>query len=297
MNTIKNKSKIIKAATKLMVVTFILVGLPSIRLSTGLAQTTGSNQKKERHSRPGELQSDPKPMHQKGSGLPKMNPDKPLKSILINNDIRKMEMQLKHSILSKKVQYPGANVQPPADPTKMSSPQKGRGKQVPGDKGGQQSQPGESYLHIVLSVMKDGNTELINATEISGKAIMSEEVLGDFVYEVASDKEILAVQSLNDPFERRSFSQPEVTPRQGHHFHRTRSASIIVKIPKMNLENKILDKMSIKLYKIKPDKPIKKMNPLVFMKLKNEKRLQMQGKISGPKLSNQIKQKGRKAKQ
>jgi Bacterial regulatory helix-turn-helix protein, lysR family len=103
----------------------------------------------------------------------------------------------------------------------------------------------------------------------------------------------LAVETLQDPFELRSFSGPPGSPTQGHRISRAKTATITLKVPATNLSSAGLDKLQLRLYSIKPGAPLAQVNTEVLQKLKLEGRLDRRVEFSGSDLARQILQKGR----
>jgi hypothetical protein len=154
--------------------------------------------------------------------------------------------------------------------------------------------PAGSHLHVVLRLTEDGTAEVLTATELPGEAVVSDVPAGDFVYEVASDQQTLAVEAVPDPFELRSFPDPEATSFQGHHRARAKTATLIVKVPKASLASTDLDQLAMRFYKLKPDVQLEQINPAELRKLKESDQLEMQLAVPDHQLGPELRQKGRK---
>jgi hypothetical protein len=152
-----------------------------------------------------------------------------------------------------------------------------------------------SHLHVVLRVMQDVAVDVVRATEVPGEAVMSDAPAGDVVYEVTSHRHTLAVEAISDPFETRSFPPPKGSSIQGHHIERAQAATIIIKVPQMSLDNPDLDQLAVRLYRIRPEVPLEKIDLAALEGLKQD--LQVESLVGSPCgiLGFLIRQKGRKA--
>jgi hypothetical protein len=285
MNMKKINLTLKQAVSRLIPITILAVGLLLLQMASLLAQTTGPGTGQERKSKPKELQKDPKPESQAPTG-PKMDPNRPPEAISIQGKVEKMEEHLARPL---EMQAPEGIKQMPVDPTRAASPQQGTGEQ---QHSGAPST--ESHLHLVLRISDTGDTEVITATEVPGEAIIPDEPIGDFIYEVTRNGQPVAVQALSDPFEMRSFPGPADPSRVGHHIERAKTATLVVKVPKTSLASVNLDKLEVRLYKMKADTPIEKINLESVAKLKQNNLLEMRLDIPGSKIAPQILQMGRK---
>jgi hypothetical protein len=130
----------------------------------------------------------------------------------------------------------------------------------------------ETHLHLVIQISDGGAAEVLSATELRGEAVIPDAPAGDFVYEVTANQTSLAVSAIADPFELRSFPRPGT---QGHQVERAKTATISVKVPKMSLNAVVLDQLAVRLYKMRLDAPLERMNLSVFEQLKREYRLEL----------------------
>ena len=144
--------------------------------------------------------------------------------------------------------------QPAIDPERVGKPAQGAGAQQPRPAAiaAAAAPPSGSYLHLVLRVSKHGAAEVLSVTEIAGEPLMSDEVIGGFVYRVELGGETVSAQSLPDPFALRSFPGPEGTP-EGHHFGRAEVASVVVKVPKAEAVKRDPDELTVTLFRLKPE--------------------------------------------
>ena len=167
-----------------------------------------------------------------------------------------------------------------------SGEQQGRVKQTPEKTG--------SYLHLVLQVTQDGETEVVKATELPGEAPLSDLPTGNFTYEVLDNDEPVAVEAMTDPFEQRSFSGPEDSETHGHYVGRAESATIIVKVPKASLDSAKLDRLAIRFYRLKPEVNLEQIDVTELQRLKQDGQLENVMEVEGTKLAPQIRLKGRR---
>lgn len=290
MKYIGNDSILARAVLYLMLPGLAAAGL--LLIEKGFAQTKGSGAGQGRNSRYGELQRDPK-RQDKATGR-QMGPvpygADPTGAATIqrppSGDIKTMEAELARS-----PQAVSGNKQADFDarvaekPGQGAGPQKGKGGQTPS---------AESHLHLVLRISDTGSVEVLSAVEVPGKAVVSDEPTGDFVYEVRVGQQTVAVQALPDPFEMRSFAGPEGTPQQGHNIERAKNATIAVKVPRMSATSAGLDTIAVRLYKVKPSAPIDKINTSVLQTLRKDNKLEMRFDVTSSQLGPQIRKKVRK---
>jgi hypothetical protein len=284
MHTTESKSRFGKVTFNFMLVAFLASGLLSSWMTFMYAQTTGPGNGQGGNSRPGELQRNPKP-EPKTVGTP-MEAARFAEEALSGGKgkIENMEDALK---LPPQITV---GEQPTLEAAKGLKPSGGGGQTdlVAG------RQSAESHLHLVLRMTEGGGAEVLHATEVAGEAVISDEPVGTFVYEVTGSGQTLAVQAIPDPFEMRSFSGPSGTPTQGHHIERARTATVVVYVPKTNLVSAVESNLAVRVYKIKPGALIDKINPATLQKLKQENRLEIRIDLPASTLAPEIRQKGRK---
>jgi hypothetical protein len=244
-----------------------------------IAQTTDPGTGLERQSKPGELQSKPKAVRRKGVA---MTPGRPAVTTGLTT---KMEEQLDRPVAAG-----SGERQPAVNREQASEPAKGRGEQQAPQ---QKITPAQTHLHLVLRISADGKAEVVTATEVPGPASLSDDVMGDTFYALSLGSRILAVQSIPDPFETRSFA-PKDSPQQGHYFGRAKEALVVVKVPNTSLAATSLQSLTLRLYKLSPGMTIQKINPAVFNQLNQQKKLEMRIEVPARTLAPQIKAVGRK---
>jgi hypothetical protein len=178
----------------------------------------------------------------------------------------------------------------PAQPGVTTPQRPKKQREIPPDKAPDKA----SHLQLLLRVAEDGSVEVINATELPGDAVFSDAPVGNYVYEVAQGGKTVAVQSLVDPFEMRSFPGPAEGPTEGHHVHRAPSALLAIKVPHTTLADAQLDGLSIGLHRITTDRRLELIDAAELSKLKQSGELQLQLELRGPQLAPAIRLKGRK---
>lgn len=259
----------------------IVLGMLCPKLPSLGAEQSGGPKALGRQSKSQETQREPVTTPTAGARMPG-EPGKPapVQEVLIDGKVVRMEDALKAS--SPIV----AGEQPSLEAAKALQPSGGGGQK---DRKAE-TVTGEKHLQIVLQVTEDGAFEVVSASEVPGPATLTDEPLGEFVYEVSEGSRTLAAQALPDPFEMRSFSED---PNQGHHFERAKVATIIVKVPQVTLESP-LESLSIKLLRVKPGGAVDRMNVEELDRLKQSNRIQTVVSIPAEKLAPQIRQRGRK---
>ena len=135
------------------------------------------------------------------------------------------------------------------------------------------AQSDKAYLHCVFRVGKDGKMNLLHATEVAGEPLLPEATGGGFLYEVARGNEVLGIQGMADPFERRAFPGPKESKLEGHHFDSTEEADIIVKIPNTRLSDAALSEISLAFYEYQGSSHIDKLDKEVLAELKAKHQL------------------------
>lgn len=278
MKTITKRLRLVKAVLNPKWTALAATALLSMQMTFLSAQTTGPGTGQGRNSRAGELQRNPKPETRAGAS---MDDNRPPVQFTIAGKVQKME-----ALLGKPLQTPAGNKQPALN---LRAPLVSQLRQQRATRTAPSQQ---SYLHLVLKLTEGGGAEVLSAAEVSGEAVISDEPTGDYVYEVTTNNQTLATQAVQDPFEMRSFSGPEGTAQQGHHIERAKTATIVVKVPKMNLESAGLTNLAVRLYRIKPGAPIAKINTASVARLKQENRLETLIDVVKGKLAPQIRQKG-----
>lgn len=153
----------------------------------------------------------------------------------------------------------------------------------------------DSHLVLVLRVNADGGAELVSATELAGKAALSPEPKGDFLYEVSDGARTLAVEGLPDPFEAHSFGG-QADEASGHHFQGERETTVVVRVPGMSLSDAV-EKLDVKLYRLNPGEPSGHLTPERLTELKQGQRLRTLVHLRADALGPQIRGRGIRAQQ
>lgn len=281
----ESKLNFTTAFRHIVTIAFLVAALLSLQVIMVFTQTRDSGSGQGRNSQQGELQRDPKPERQTGS--PRMGQARPPAAASINSKKEKME-----DALAQPRAIATGNQQQKVDITRAANPPQGGGKQQRKETGA----PSGSHMRLVLRVTERGGAQVLHATEIAGEAVISDEPVGTFVYEVTGSGQTLAVQAIPDPFEMRSFSGQQDAPTQGHHIARARTATVGVDVPKTNLAlaSAVESNLVVRIYKIKPGALIDKINPATLQKLKQENRLEIRVDLPASTLAPEIRQKGRK---
>lgn len=151
----------------------------------------------------------------------------------------------------------------------------------------------EKYIHLQLRVAEKGDWEVTGASEIPGKAVVSDAPIGDYVYEVRARDKTIAVESMPDPFETRGYGGPPGSP-PGHQTERPPTATIVVKIPRFTLGGP-LEILSIRLYKIDTGgSALAKIDATTLDLLKRNGRAQTLVEARGERLAAEIRLQGHK---
>ena len=156
---------------------------------------------------------------------------------------------------------------------------------------GKNMKKGNSYLHVVMEVSKNGNVRVLSAVKVKGTPVNTREALGDFIYNVKIANKGVLVQAIPDPFEMRSFPGPAGSGLTGHHFEQAPTARLVVKIPAGKAILRKLSTIKMDLYKLKPGSQIRTIDQKTLKKLQFDKRLKTIVKLPSLKLAPQIKQK------
>jgi len=153
--------------------------------------------------------------------------------------------------------------------------------------------PVDTHLHVVLRVTPNGEAEVVKAAELPGPAVFSDAPIGNYAYEVSKDGKTLAVESLIDPFQMRSFP-PQGADDQGHHFERAASALVVVKVPHARLADADLGHIQVVLHRLRPEVKTETMNPAELTRVKDEGQVEAQWNLAAGQLAAEIRAKGRK---
>jgi hypothetical protein len=149
-----------------------------------------------------------------------------------------------------------------------------------------------SCLNLVLRLWDDGRVEVVRATELPGNAVFSDVLTGPYVYEVTKGGKTIAVETFGDPFEVRSFGGPG-DETHGHHFERSRTALVVVKVPKTRLSDTDLDQLAIRLNRIDRDLGLDTVNESALLKLRQHGALRPLWEMRNGTLAGELRRKGR----
>lgn len=144
-----------------------------------------------------------------------------------------------------------------------------------------------SYLHLVVRISEKGGFEILKASEISGKVILRKQPTSNFLYEVTSGQRTLAVETLpEDPFVVRGFSDPD--GQLGHKFERTEAATIVLKVPNLNLEQASRNAINVRLYEAQPGQLTERITPSTVQNLKERNLFKTQIEFPADQVNTQI---------
>src|SRR5262245_50874699 len=174
MHTTESKSRFGKVTFDFKLVAILASGLLSFWMTFVYSQTTGPGNGQGGNSRPGELQRNPNPKPE-AVGTP-MEAARPAGEALSGG---KGKMENMEDALKLPPQIT-VGEQPTLEAAKGLKPSGGGGQTdlVAGP------QSAESHLHLVLRITEGGGAEVLDATEVAGEVVISDEPTGTFVYEV-----------------------------------------------------------------------------------------------------------------
>jgi hypothetical protein len=216
-----------------------------------------------------------------------MDPERPLAAVPLMGKIEKMEEHLARGPVVEGMK------QEPVEAGQAMEPYQGKGQQQRKEGTEVRAETNQSHLRLVLRVTEAGTSEVISATEIPGPAALSDLPAGNYLSEVVSAGETVAVQAIPDPFEIHSFNGPPGTPEEKHHFERVKTATVLVDLPGVGLATN-LEGYAVRFYKLKPGPNLERVNPETFQKLKQENRLEMQSEVPGARLAPEVRSRGKK---
>jgi len=221
------------------------------------------------------------PRAQPERSLPAMGPVEPA---LVKGRLLRMDPDAK-------VVVPGARQMEPVT-AEARSPRQGQGPQV-----GRvaEARGAGSYLHLVLRVTEGAGVEVVDATEHPGTVVLSDVVEGAYLQEVTLGGKTVAVESIADPFQVRSFARPGAHAEQGegHAFGRANSVVLTVRVPGMTLKSAAAQDVGFALYRPK-EQLHGQLDAGVLEQLKREGRVEPSLRTSGRALSDDIVRKGRR---
>jgi len=171
--------------------------------------------------------------------------------------------------------------------TVKETPQRSNSRPVTSPQG---APPRESYIQMIIKVRKNGDSEVIKATEVQGSLIPRTEPVSNYIYEITSGAQTLSAEFLpEDPFVIRGFHDPNVN--QGELLREVESATIIVKMPKTDLLDSPQNRINLRLYQIRPGTNIERLDAATLNRLKTQRSLTPQVNFTADKLGPAIRQK------
>lgn len=148
----------------------------------------------------------------------------------------------------------------------------------------------ESYIQMVIKVRKNGDSEVIKATEVQGTLMPQVEPVSNYIYEITDGGRTLSAEFLpEDPFVVRGFNDPN--SNQGELLREAETATIVVKMPKTDLLDSPQSRLSLRLYQIRPGTTVERLDALTLNRLKTQRFLTPQVSFTADKLGPAIRQK------
>lgn len=279
--------RLMSSTSRWLLLVLVAAVLVPVAIGVLFSQSVERGKRNGRISKPGEIQIGPK-TQETSSSAPKMDPQRPLAAVPLMGKIEKMEEHLARG----PVVVEGMK-QEPVEAGQAMEPYQGKGQQQRKEGAEVRAGANQSHLRLVLRVTEGGTSEVISATEIPGPAALSDLPAGNYLSEVVSGGETVAVQAIPDPFEIHSFNGPPGTPEEKHHFERVKIATVLVDLPGVGLATN-LEGYAVRFYKLKPGPNLERVNPETFQKLKQENRLEMQIEVPGARLAPEVRARGKK---
>ncbi len=150
---------------------------------------------------------------------------------------------------------------------------------------------GEPYLTLLLRISKDGQSEVLSATEIVGVPGESDQALSDFVFAVSDDGAVLGTQALpGNPFEGHSFGG-SADSTEGHHFIELDEATVSVRVPNRSLDSE-LGSLKLDLYQLRSGPEVESFSASALENLRSERRLELVTSVSGVEIARYVREKG-----
>jgi hypothetical protein len=113
----------------------------------------------------------------------------------------------------------------------------------------------QAYLNLAMKVKEDGGSLLLKMGEDSGADIGRNESSSNFVFEVTRGSQTVGAGVLpEDPFVVRGFA--DRNNNQGEMRSRSKSATIVVKVPGLDLSEATTDNVGLRFYKVRLGGPI-----------------------------------------
>lgn len=145
-----------------------------------------------------------------------------------------------------------------------------------------------TYLNLELKINKDGSVEVTRAAELPGSVRLNSAPTSDYIYEVSSGQQTLAVAFLrDDPFTVRGFADPSFP--QGEKIDRQETATVIINVPAFSLSMLEKCKLTLRLYRLRPGVNVDRMDADAFPRLREAGDLTPVLSVPAPKLTEAIK--------
>jgi hypothetical protein len=157
----------------------------------------------------------------------------------------------------------------------------------------------DTHVHLVLRVSRTGTAHVVAAAEVKEKAVLSDFLTGEFIYEVVSGAKTIAIESFPDPFHEHGL------PGKGKgqevpYVMQTSEADVIVRVPGLQLTPKDLSGLQFKIHELKPNAPRIRVTPAEVAKLVASKQATtvvksnvtvavLSGSTSAPKIGTPVK--------
>jgi hypothetical protein len=287
MSSIQIRNRLTSSTSRWLLLVLAAAVLVPVALGVLFSQSLERGKDKGRLSKPGEIQHGAK-TEGTPSSAPKMAPERPLEAVPVMGKIEKMEEHLARGpVVAEGMK------QEPVEAARAMEPYQGKGQQQRKEGAEVAAETNQSHLRLVLRVTEGGTSEVVSATEIPGPAVLSDLPAGNYLSEIVSRGQTVAVQAMPDPFEIHSFNGPPGTPEEKHHFERVKTATVLVDLPGAGLGTN-LEGFAVRFYKLKPGPNLERVNPETFQKLKQENRLEMQIEVPGARLAPDVRSKGKK---
>jgi hypothetical protein len=133
------------------------------------------------------------------------------------------------------------------------------------------SKSSRSYLSVVLDIKKDGSSQIIKATQLSGEVITRDFQTSDFIYEVTRGSTTWAVAFFaEDPFLVRALRGPANAKENSM---QEKSAVIAVIVPVRDETPSAIRQLRLRIFKLLPGTNVGKIDFPVLQELKAEKKL------------------------
>jgi hypothetical protein len=149
--------------------------------------------------------------------------------------------------------------------------------------------PAVASLHLVLRFHQGGGVDVVSASEVAGRSVVSNAAVGDYVVEVVASAETLSIQGIPDPFEVRGSGGPDVPPSEG----RASEATVMVRIPGVGLASPELDSLEVRLLRARTGgEAIGRLTPEVLDGLRRAGKVETIASAPAGALAGAIREKG-----